>query len=159
DGGRGAKVSQPSRATDKIGDFAGISGRTIEKIRAVCDAAGQDPAKFGKLRDDMDRTRRVDGAYKRLRVLQQEAAVRAEPPALPGSGPYRVIVADPPWKYDARSEDLSQKGNCPYPAMSTEDICVLDVSHLTHEDCILWLWTTNSHLPDAFKVLAAWGFR
>jgi hypothetical protein len=35
DGGKGAKVSQPSRATDKIGAFAGISGRTVEKIAKV----------------------------------------------------------------------------------------------------------------------------
>jgi ParB family chromosome partitioning protein len=39
DGGKGAKVSQPSRATDKIGAFAGVSGRTVEKIARVVEAA------------------------------------------------------------------------------------------------------------------------
>jgi hypothetical protein len=39
EGGKGAKVSQPSRATDKIGSFAGISGRTVEKIAQVVEAA------------------------------------------------------------------------------------------------------------------------
>ena len=37
EGGKGAKVSQPSRPTDKIGAFAGVSGRTVEKIAKVVD--------------------------------------------------------------------------------------------------------------------------
>ena len=39
EGGKGAKVSQPSRAVDKVGAFAGISGRTVEKIAKVVEAA------------------------------------------------------------------------------------------------------------------------
>jgi N6-adenosine-specific RNA methylase IME4 len=30
---------------------------------------------------------------------------------------------------------------------------------LAHTDCILWLWTTNAFLRDAFRVLDAWGFQ
>jgi hypothetical protein len=41
-GGKGAKVSQPLRATDKIGAFAGVSGRTVEKIAAVATEAEPD---------------------------------------------------------------------------------------------------------------------
>jgi hypothetical protein len=94
------------KARDKIGAVAGVSGRTLEKNIAVCDAAKAEPEKFGKLLDDMDRTGRVNGVFKRLRVAQLVAQVRAEPPALPGRGPYRVIVADPPWPYEIRREDL-----------------------------------------------------
>ena len=32
------------------------------------------------------------------------------------------------------------------------------VASIAHADCILWLWTTNAHLPVAFEVLDAWGF-
>ena len=42
--------------------------------------------------------------------------------------------------------------------MSIEQICQLDVSAIAHDDCILWLWTTNHHLREAFAVLDAWGF-
>ena len=48
-GKKGAKVSQPIRATDKIGAFAGVSGRTIEKVRDVVDAAEAEPERFGHL--------------------------------------------------------------------------------------------------------------
>ena len=37
------------KASDKIGAFAGVSGRTVEKIAAVVDAAKAEPEKFGKL--------------------------------------------------------------------------------------------------------------
>src|SRR5258708_2763691 len=51
DGGKGAKVSQPSRAAD-----AGVSGRTVEKIKAVVEAAESEPERFAKLVEEMDRT-------------------------------------------------------------------------------------------------------
>jgi hypothetical protein len=37
----------------------------------------------------------------RLKVIRQADAIRAEPPPLPGNGPYRVMVADPPWPHEA----------------------------------------------------------
>jgi N6-adenosine-specific RNA methylase IME4 len=154
-----AKVSQGSgRATDKIGAFAGVSGRTVEKIAAVVDAAKAEPKRFGKLLADMDRTSRVNGAYKRLCVTRQAAQIRAEPPPLPGNGPYRVVVADPPWPYDLRTEDLSHRGVRPYPTMSIEQICAMDVASLAHDDCILWLWVTNFNIRAALNILDAWGF-
>jgi hypothetical protein len=64
------------------------------KARVVRDAAKAEPEKFGKLQADMDRTGRVDGPFKRLKVMRQSEAIRKEPPSLPQQGPYRVIVAD-----------------------------------------------------------------
>lgn len=52
-------------------------------------AAEAEPEKFGKLVADMDRTGRVDGPYKRLRVMRQAEAIRKEPPPLPNRRPYR----------------------------------------------------------------------
>ena len=46
----------------------------------------------------MDRTGLVNGAFKRLKVMRQAAEIRKEPSPLPGRGPYRVIVAGPPWR-------------------------------------------------------------
>jgi N6-adenosine-specific RNA methylase IME4 len=158
EGGKGVKVSQPSRATDKIGAFAGVSGRTIEKIAAVVDAAEADPEKYGKLKEYMDESGRVDGVFRKLKILKQAETIRNEPPPLPNRGPYRVIVVDAPWPYYLRRYDPSNRGACEYPLMSVEEICALPVSSIAHEDCILWLWTTNLHLPNAFKVLDAWGF-
>jgi N6-adenosine-specific RNA methylase IME4 len=106
----------------------------------------------------MDRTDRADGPFKRLKVARQAEAIRKEPPPLPSRGPYRVIVADPPWPYEKRQEDPSHRGVLPYTAMSIKQICEMNVASLAHDDCILWLWTTNHHMREAFTVLDAWGF-
>jgi ParB/RepB/Spo0J family partition protein len=141
---------------DKIAAQLGISGRTFENARAVVEAAEAEPEKYGKLLAVMDRTGKINGVYKQLKVAKQAELIRAEPPPLPGRGPYRVIVADPPWPY--RREDPSQRGKTPYPHMSLAEICAVRVQDVAATDCILWLWTTNPFMRHAYAVLDAWGF-
>jgi hypothetical protein len=76
-GKKGAKVSQPLRTTDKIGSFAGVSGRTVEKIAAVVEAAKAEPEKFGKLVEEMDRTGKVTGAFRKLRMAEDSTTSAA----------------------------------------------------------------------------------
>lgn len=143
---------------DRVAAALGMSGRTYEKARAVCQAAQCEPDKYGRLLERMEATRKVDRAYRDLGKLQQIEQIEREPPALP-QGPFRTIVADPPWAYELRSEDLTHRGRPGYPPMTLEDIKALPVGELAHEDSMLWLWTTNVHLPVAFEVIGCWGFR
>lgn len=76
---------------------------------------------------------------------------------------FRTILADPPWKYDqalgrGKSAGDKTRGGLPYSSMSTEDIAGLEVAKLADEDCMLFLWSTNSHIHEALHVMAAWGF-
>jgi N6-adenosine-specific RNA methylase IME4/ribosomal protein S14 len=151
-------TGSPGRAADKAAAATGMARRTLDKAQAIVDAAEAEPERFGKLKEDMDRTGRVSGVYRRLKIARQAETIRAEAPPLPGRGPYRVIVADPPWPYDDRQEDASHRGTTPYPSMSIAQICALDVASIAAPDCILWLWTTNYHMRNAFVVLDAWGF-
>ena len=114
---------------------------------------------FGKLLADMDRTGKVNGVYKRLNVAKQAASIRAEPPALPNRGPYRVVVADVPWPFDVRQQDPSHSAARPYPTMSLDQIRALgpQIQNILHDDCIVWFWVTNYHMRFAFDVLDAWG--
>jgi len=154
------KVSTGSgKSRDKIAAPLGVSGRTLVKARAVVEAAEREPDKFGRLLADMDRTGRVNGVFKRLQVAKQAEELRREPPPLPGRGPYRVIVADPPWPYEDRQDDPSHMATCPYPTMSIAQICAQNVASIAAPDSILWLWTTNWYkLNGARDVLDAWGF-
>src|SRR6516164_9019838 len=145
-------------ALDKVATVAGVHRTTLAKAEAVVDAAEAEPEKFGPLLEQMDRTGRVNGVYRRLKIARQAEAIRAEPPPLPGNGPYRVIVADVPWPYEKRDEDPSQRGALPYLTGSLADICKLPVPSIAAPDCILWFWVTNHHLREAFTVLDAWGF-
>jgi N6-adenosine-specific RNA methylase IME4 len=148
------------RALDHIARLVGKDRKTITKARAVRDAAQAEPARFGKLLADMDRTGRVNGPFKRLNIARQAEAIRAEPPPYPGNGPYRVITADVPWPYDRDTDDPADRATYPYPQMSIEAICAVGprVRAIAHDDCILWFWTTNRYMREAFIVLGTWGF-
>ena len=157
------EVGKPKRfenTTQQVAKLFGESEHTVRKRLAIVKAAAAEPDRFGKLLADMDRTGRVDGVYRRLSNVQQAARIRAEPSPLP-TGPFRVIVADPPWAFELRAADPSHRGITPYPPMSMPEICALPVANLAHDDALLWLWTTNFHLIEgaAKAVLDAWGFR
>lgn len=88
--GTPAKLSQGSgRAVDKIGAFAGVSGRTVEKIAKVVEAAEAEPRRFRPLLDEMDRTGKVDGAYRKLRQMQDEQRILSVTPV---RGKYRSLL-------------------------------------------------------------------
>lgn len=164
-GGRGRKknpgASCPGvsgKTRDQVGAAVGLGGRTFEKARAVVEAAERDCRRYGPLLAAMDRTGRVDGCYRRLLVLRQAEAIGREPPPLP-RGPFRVVVVDPPWQYSHRPGDHSKRNVTPYPTMTPDEIRALPVGALAAHDAVLWLWATNAHLPDAFELVRAWGFK
>ncbi|MBA9071790.1 N6-adenosine-specific RNA methylase IME4 [Methylobacterium sp. RAS18] len=72
---------------------------------------------------------------------------------------YDVIMADPPWSFDAWSEGGNAKNaKGQYDCMPLADIAGLPVGHLARGDAWLWLWATYPMLPQAVHVMAAWGF-
>jgi len=77
---------------------------------------------------------------------------------------YRTIVADPPWSLTMAGQRKREKEGrkpdaLPYSTMTIEEICAMPVANLAVEDCHLWLWTTNQHLEDGFRVMREWGFK
>jgi N6-adenosine-specific RNA methylase IME4/ParB-like chromosome segregation protein Spo0J len=135
---------------DKIARYLGVGRTTIERAEAVVEAAEEQPEEFGHLLEQMDRSGKVAGAFRRLTVMKQARALDLRPPALP-TGPFQVIVADPPWRYET-GNDL------PYPTMPIEEIKSVPIGDIADQNSILWLWTTNAHLRVAFDVVEAWGF-
>lgn len=81
---------------------------------------------------------------------------------------YRTIVADPPWHYEGFATmpgsplkwgHATKREPMPYPSMTLAQIRALPVRDLADEHALLFLWTTNRYLPDAFGVAEAWGFQ
>ena len=156
--GKFPQQSEKGKSRDKIGKLAGVSGRTLDKIADVCEAAEAEPEKYQALVAEMDKTRRVNGVHRKLKIARQVEQIQKEP-LEPPDGKYRVIVVDPPWDYTARTSDPSHRGANPYPQMALTQIQAMPISDWAHEDCILWLWTTNAFMRDAFQCLDAWGFK
>lgn len=72
------------------------------------------------------------------------------------AGSFGTILADPPWQYangGTRGAAVSH-----YATMSAADLEDLPVRDLAAEDAHLHLWTTTSFLPEAMRLIAAWGF-
>jgi len=73
---------------------------------------------------------------------------------------YSVILADPPWEYRVWSKKgAGRSAENHYPTMNLADISALPVADLADTDCALFLWVTFPLLPDAFKVVEAWGMK
>jgi N6-adenosine-specific RNA methylase IME4 len=70
---------------------------------------------------------------------------------------YNVIYADPPWRYEQKGLQGAAENH--YPTMSIDDMCALPVGNLAAKDCMLFLWTTFPMLPEALKLINAWGFQ
>lgn len=69
---------------------------------------------------------------------------------------YRVIYADPAWKFSAGTKSRPQH----YPRMTFDEIMALPVKKLAHpEGCRLFLWITVPLLFRMPEVLKAYGFR
>lgn len=72
---------------------------------------------------------------------------------------FNIILADPAWQYqDSRHNDPAY-GGITYDVMSVDDICNLPVKNIADKDCILFLWATAPMMPEALKVMKAWGFK
>lgn len=77
---------------------------------------------------------------------------------------FNCILADPPWPMQmagkrTRTKEGKRPETLPYPTMTIQQICELNVRSLASDECHLWLWTTNSHIKHGFEVMQAWGFK
>jgi N6-adenosine-specific RNA methylase IME4 len=72
---------------------------------------------------------------------------------------YGAILADPPWKFNVYSSlGLGRSAEAWYDVMNIHDIMALQVENMAAENCVLFLWTTDPFLRQAFDVIDAWGF-
>ena len=83
------------------------------------------------------------------------------------AGPFSVILADPPWRFrnwnmreQAKlGEKWGRKNGRPvYDTLNTEEICALPVADIADRNSVLFLWATYPKLPDALRVVEAWGY-
>lgn len=69
---------------------------------------------------------------------------------------YKIIYADPPWRYDFSKSD-SRKIENQYETMSLDEICALQIP--VDNNAVLYLWATAPKLLEALKVMESWGFK
>jgi len=138
-------------------DEIGIDKRLSRRAQSL---ARLDPAEFearlAVWREEAER-REARVLSSLLKAVARPAAA-ASPPPLP-EGKYRVIYADPPWRFQTFSaRGLDRGAENHYPTMDRAAIEALPVGGLAADDCCLFLWAVGPMLPEAFAVMMAWGF-
>jgi N6-adenosine-specific RNA methylase IME4 len=74
-------------------------------------------------------------------------------------GGFDLIMADNPWRFDLYSAAGEAKApQAHYDCMSLDDLAALPVEAVAAKDCLLWLWALNPMLPQALRIMDAWGF-
>ncbi len=77
---------------------------------------------------------------------------------------YNIIYADPPWSFGSKiyqdgGRTFDKKIEDHYETMSVDGIKNIPVKDIADDDCILFMWTTDSHLPEALEVIKSWDFK
>ena len=100
---------------------------------------------------ELKREKKREALIKRVESIEVKQAKALK-------GLYDVVVIDPPWdmhriELDERPTDVGFD----YPTMSIDEIKDLEVP--CADDCHVFLWTTQKHLPEALEVLRDWGLK
>ena len=147
------------KTRDKLAAVVGVSGRTLDKARAVVEAAEGDPTRYGTLVAEMDRTGNISAAFAGLQRLQRRDGRHMT--GLP-TGKFRILLADCPWRYEGGSyvvgNDSYGRAECHYATLSIEELCALPVKEHVETNAVLFLWTTAPMLMKARDAIEAWGF-
>ena len=71
---------------------------------------------------------------------------------------YKIIYADPPWKYDDNMEFKKYRPNpagaeSHYNCMTNDEIKSLPIKKIADKDSCLFLWITVPLLPEGLEVM------
>ncbi len=72
---------------------------------------------------------------------------------------FDLILIDPPWRYQVDLVPKSRKTENHYNTLTIDNIASLPILNIATEPSVIFLWATNSLLPEAIRVMEQWGFR
>jgi N6-adenosine-specific RNA methylase IME4 len=153
---------KPTDRKKEAAKLTGVSHDTYAKAKAIKERANKlSPSTLEDLRAGRAS---INGAYKELKRVERHESQAAKIEDLkarevqPPDGLYDVIVIDPPWPMEKiERECRPNQVAFDYPTMTIGELSVMDIP--AADDCHMWLWTTHRFLPDAFRLLADWGFK
>jgi N6-adenosine-specific RNA methylase IME4 len=133
-----------------------------EKAKTYRDAQKQDVLPTIELLIDVARPYWYQESRRQKHREIADAAMAGQEPD--SFGPFALIYADPPWKFEIYSDKgLERTPDQHYPTLSDEEIANFTVfghkiSELASPDAALLLWCTSSNLKRALAIMDAWGF-
>ncbi len=146
----------PIDTKKELAKIAGVSHDTINRVKKIEEKAPEE-VKEKLSTGEMS----INEAYKEIRKAEKEEQKQIAIESLnkeisEPSGLYHVLVIDPPWQYEKRSEDATHRSRNLYPTMSISEL--MDMEIPAEENSVLWLWTTNAFLHEAYHIIEEWNF-
>lgn len=138
-------------AYDMVSDFEQTDTRLKRLNITVADfkKLGEAPSAIGEI------LRRSKAAAKKDKRDERDSKLGEIAEALP-EDEYQVVYADPPWKFEVRSEQgMDRSAENHYPTMSLSDIA--NNKPAFAKQGVLFLWTTIPHLKQAMDLIDIWG--
>ena len=134
------------KTRDHAAQLAGVSARLIQDALTVQQA---DPDLFEQVKAG-----RIPASVASRRIRRQHRDLHL-PEALPlPNGPFQVVYADPPWQLGNPDGPYAPENH--YPTLTLDQLKALQPP--ATEDALLYLWAVNCLLPEALKLMEAWGF-
>jgi len=152
-------VSAPVHTPDEK-----TNGRTLEVIAKMAGVSARTADQYDKIQRKGTEAQKAqvdsgDSSIKKVytQIQRAERLEKNQATEWP-KGKYRIIYADPPWKYD---DERSGMGGAidQYDLMDLEDIKALPVKDLAETDAVLFMWATAPLLKEGIEVVESWGFK
>lgn len=155
-GGQLTTRDEADKTRDEVARQVGIgSGRTYERHRKTLEEAEKVIPEVAAKAEAGELTMRdVTKAVRQAKKAERVAEIHATPAKPLTDGPWPVIYADPPWRYEDAEPTRAIENH--YPTMTHAEICDLTIP--AADDAVLFMWATSPKLTEALAVMEAWGF-
>ena len=91
-----------------------------------------------------------------LKFAREKQHENLPEPIMP-SNKYRIIYADPPWKYGNTMPNYVTEQADYYKLMTIDELCLMKLPEI-EDNAVLFLWVTSPILEESFKIINAWNF-
>ena len=145
------KEKNEAKSATKAARAVGLTPTTYHKSKTVIKEANPEELELFKKGKKTPSSIYIDiTKRKKINTLEQNIGALS-----PLEGTFDTIVIDPPWEM-GKYNQAAFRGGVTYPTMTLQEI--QDINLPAKDDCVLWLWTTNTFLHEAYHVLDVWGF-
>ena len=151
--------AKPIETREELAKVASVSHDTIAKVKIIdahASEATKDKLRKGETTINRE-AKEINREIKRAAFEVKVASAKSAPRSQLITGPFDLILADPPWRYEHCEADNREIEN-QYHTASLPEIW----QHKEHlnpkQDCILFLWATAPKLSEAMTVMERWGF-
>uniref|UniRef100_A0A6M3IE50 Putative methyltransferase n=1 Tax=viral metagenome TaxID=1070528 RepID=A0A6M3IE50_9ZZZZ len=150
------RVSAQGKTRDIVAKNIGMKRDTYEKAKKI-----YKNAKSGNNKAE-DALKKIDAGELSIHkaysaIKKDEIKAKAKQVEFP-KGKYRIIYADPPWKYGSDRIVYGGDQEEHYPCMTIKELCAMPISDITEDNAVLFLWVTSPILEESFDIIRAWSF-